>query len=71
MPRVVRAEVPDAPGLGVELVEEAIRRYPSEGNISHPDPATDYMHVAHRRGRARWLSTEPTERPDYLPGSIF
>jgi len=29
------------------------------------------MNVAHRRGRARWLSTEPTERPDYLPGSIF
>ena len=37
--------VPDAPGLGVDLVEEAIAQYPSQGNIAAPDTSYDYQYV--------------------------
>jgi galactonate dehydratase len=47
--------VPDAPGLGVDIIEEAIAHYPSRGNIGKPDDAYDYQYVYARRGRARWL----------------
>jgi galactonate dehydratase len=38
---VIRTEaghltVPDAPGLGIDIVEEAVARYPSERNVSFP-----------------------------------
>lgn len=63
--------VPNTPGLGVDLVEEAIARYPSKGNISAPDATYDYQYVYARAGRARWLSRDPTERPDYRAGGVF
>lgn len=44
--------VPDAPGLGVDIIEDAIATYPSEGNISPPQP--EYVYFKARQGRARW-----------------
>jgi galactonate dehydratase len=57
-PKVVDSHiaVPDSPGLGVDLVEEAIARYPSQGNISPPDPKEEYVYFRARERRARWLS---------------
>ncbi len=57
--------VPDAPGLGVELVKDEVARYPSMRNVSDP-PADDgrayvegtadeAVHVQTRRARARRL----------------
>ncbi|MBN1400138.1 MAG: mandelate racemase/muconate lactonizing enzyme family protein, partial [Anaerolineae bacterium] len=46
--------VPDAPGLGVEIVEEAIAKYPSMGNVSPPNPREEPVYFRARRGRARW-----------------
>jgi L-alanine-DL-glutamate epimerase-like enolase superfamily enzyme len=48
--------VPDAPGLGIDIVEEAIAHYPSEGNVSVPSAADDYLYVKARTQRARWLN---------------
>ena len=48
--------VPDTPGLGVDLVEEAIARYPAQGNIPMLDPAEETLYVRARRGRARWAN---------------
>ena len=62
--------VPDAPGLGVDLVEEAIARYPSTGNISLPDSTYDYQYMWAQRERALWLSSEPTP-PGYRAGQVF
>ncbi len=72
-PRVVDSfmEVPDAPGLGVDIVEEACAKYPSEGNVSDPEDTYDYAYVAARTQRATWLSTQETERSNYRPGSIY
>lgn len=72
-PKVVDSHiaVPDAPGLGVDIVEEACAKYPSEGNISMPEDRYDYLYVWTREGRARWLSTQETPRSDYRPGSVF
>ena len=53
--------VPDAPGLGVDIVEDAIARYPSTGNISNPDDTYDYQYVAARMGRSRWLSPDKND----------
>ncbi|MBZ0304021.1 MAG: mandelate racemase/muconate lactonizing enzyme family protein [Anaerolineae bacterium] len=47
--------VPDAPGLGVDLVEEAIAKYPSRGNVSPPDPNEEPVYILARTGRARWI----------------
>jgi galactonate dehydratase len=47
--------VPDTPGLGVDIVEEAIAKYPSTGNVSQPSPDEEYLYFRARRGRARWL----------------
>ena len=47
--------VPDRPGLGVDIVEDAVAHYPSEGNISHPNPYEEYVYVQAREGRAQWL----------------
>ncbi|MCB0098531.1 MAG: hypothetical protein KDE46_22515, partial [Caldilineaceae bacterium] len=55
--------VPDAPGLGVDIVEEAIANYPSQGNVSVP--ALDEMtYVRARSQRARWLQADTQERTD-------
>ena len=63
--------VPDAPGLGVDLVEEAIAQYPSQGNIAAPDTSYDYQYVQARVGRALWLSEREMPPPDYRPGEIY
>lgn len=47
--------VPNGPGLGVDIVEEAIGKYPSSGNIWPPDPAQEYVYFRARRGRAGWM----------------
>jgi len=50
--------VPDGPGLGVDIVEEAIAKYPSKGNVYPPDPREEPVYYRARRGRARWASGE-------------
>ncbi|MDD9988027.1 MAG: mandelate racemase/muconate lactonizing enzyme family protein [Spirochaetaceae bacterium] len=57
--------VPDRPGLGVDLDEEAINRYPPHGNAIpiDEDPDYDFQYVAAHRRRAAWLS------PDYSRSS--
>ena len=47
--------VPDTPGLGVDIVEEAIARYPSRGNIGQPPAEYDYQYVYARGQRSRWM----------------
>jgi L-alanine-DL-glutamate epimerase-like enolase superfamily enzyme len=64
-------EVPDRPGLGVDIVEEVIARYPSRGNISAPDPSHDYSYVMPRSGRARWLRGEPRSEGNWRAGQVF
>lgn len=63
--------VPDAPGLGVDIVEEACAKYPSDGNISVPEATYDYQYFWTRENRATWLSDQEKERSDYRPGSVF
>ena len=63
--------VPDAPGLGVDLVEEAIAKYPSSGNVSPPDDQYNYAYVHPREARARWLSQDSAPPPAYRPGQVF
>ena len=63
--------VPDAPGLGVDIVEEAIARYPSSGNVPQPDESYEYRYVYPRDRRALWLSQEPTPPPRYRAGQVF
>ena len=46
--------VPSAPGLGVDIVEEAIAHYPSTGNISEPK-MDEYVYVQAKYSRAAWL----------------
>ena len=47
--------VPDRPGLGVDIVEEAIANYPSTGNVSPPNPDEEYVYFQARRQRSRWM----------------
>lgn len=49
--------VPDTPGLGVDIVEEAIAQYPSEGNIAEPN-LDEYVYVQAKYGRAKWAGQE-------------
>jgi galactonate dehydratase len=63
--------VPDAPGLGVDIVEDAISKYPSKGNIAMPDDTYEYRYVAAREGRAQWLDANPKPPPRYRPGQIY
>jgi len=63
--------VPDTPGLGVDIVEEAIARYPSSGNLGQPDDTYEYRYVYPRDKRALWLSQEPTPPPSYRAGQVL
>ena len=63
--------VPDTPGLGVDIVEEAIARYPSAGNVANPEDTYDYQYVYARHARAQWLSGRDTPPPTYRPGHVF
>ncbi len=63
--------VPDTPGLGIDIVEEAIAAYPSETNVSFPEDTYDYAYVQARQGRAHWLSSEVKPPPSYRAGHIF
>ena len=58
LPQIVDGHilVPDTPGLGVDIVEEAIVRYPSQGNVSPPNPDEEFVYVQARRGRAAWAT---------------
>ena len=49
--------VPNGPGLGVDIVEEAIARYPSHGNVSQPT-LPEYTYFRAREQRAAWLRSE-------------
>ncbi|MBX3050294.1 MAG: mandelate racemase/muconate lactonizing enzyme family protein [Caldilineaceae bacterium] len=46
--------VPNTPGLGIDIVEDAIVHYPSTGNISDPQ-MDEYVYVQAKSGRAAWL----------------
>jgi len=48
--------VPDRPGIGVDIVEEAIAKYPSSGNVSPRDGPQEYVYFRARDHRAQWLN---------------
>ena len=50
--------VPDRPGIGVDIVEEAIAKYPSQGNVIPPDLDREYVYFQARDKRARWLNRQ-------------
>jgi galactonate dehydratase len=58
LPEVVDGHVvvPDRPGLGVDIVEEAVAKYPASGNVSAPDTAEEVVYFRARRGRASWAN---------------
>ncbi|MEZ4870234.1 MAG: mandelate racemase/muconate lactonizing enzyme family protein [Caldilineaceae bacterium] len=58
--------VPDAPGLGVDIVEEAIAHYPSTGNVSVPTGADEPLYIRARAQRSRWLGGGPTQVDDFI-----
>jgi galactonate dehydratase len=64
-PQIVQGHmlVPTAPGLGVDIVEEAIAKYPSTGNISPPNPNEEYVYFRARQKRASWLGVGSRETP--------
>jgi galactonate dehydratase len=55
-PTIVKGSivVPTAPGLGIDIVEDAIAHYPSTGNISDPK-MDEYVYVQAKYNRAAWL----------------
>jgi galactonate dehydratase len=55
--------VPETPGLGVDIVEAAIARYPSTGNVSPPNPDEEYVYFRAREKRASWLGAGRREGP--------
>ena len=63
--------VPDAPGLGIDLVEEEMSKYPSKGNSSHPDPTYGFQYISTKNGRASWLSGEEKNETEYKAGQVF
>ncbi len=58
-PTIVKGymQVPDAPGLGIDIVEDAIAHYPSSGNISAP-PLEEFTYFRARPQRASWLESD-------------
>lgn len=57
--------VPDAPGLGIDIVEEAIAKYPSTGNITPPSEE-EYLYFQARYGRASWANRIAGNANDFL-----
>jgi galactonate dehydratase len=58
-------QVPDAPGLGIDIVEEAIAHYPSTGNIT-PPALVEPLYVRARDQRAGWLrQNRPSRSSDF------
>lgn len=66
LPEIVNGHilVPDTPGLGIDIVEEAIAKYPSQGNVSPPNPNQEYVYIQARRGRANWAAKHDQDTPD-------
>ncbi len=58
--------VPDAPGLGVDIVEDAIAHYPASGNLSVPEVGDEYLYVRARSQRAKWLRASHEQRDDFV-----
>lgn len=56
--------VPDAPGLGIDIVEEEIAKYASTGNVSPPNPDEEYVYFRARDKRARWLQADKEKGAD-------
>jgi galactonate dehydratase len=54
-------QVPTGPGLGIDIVEEAIAHYPSTGNVA-PPPLPEYTYFRAREQRAAWLRPDQTAR---------
>lgn len=58
--------VPQAPGLGVDIVEEAIAHYPSTGNVAPPNAQEEYLYFRARDKRAHWLNADRARSsPDF------
>jgi len=57
---------PDAPGLGVDIVEEEIAKYPSSGNVSAPSATDEYLYVRARSQRAQWLNAGRGRIDDFV-----
>ena len=57
--------VPDTPGLGCDIDEDLVARFPSQGNVGHPEKAGDlsylpgtwdeHVYVQTRLGRTRYF----------------
>lgn len=59
-------QVPTAPGLGIDIVEEAIAHYPSTGNVA-PPPLPEYTYFRAREERAAWLQKgQPRRTEDFV-----
>ncbi len=56
--------VPDAPGLGIDIIEEEIAKYASTGNVSAPNPDEEYVYFRARDKRARWLQADKEKGVD-------
>lgn len=54
-------QVPDTPGLGIDIVEEAIAHYPSKGNIA-PPTLEEPLYIRARDRRAGWLRPDRPSR---------
>lgn len=50
-------QLPDTPGLGIDIVEDAIAHYPSDGNVHNP-PLDEMTYFRARPQRAAWLESE-------------
>lgn len=51
-------QVPDAPGLGIDIIPEAIAHYPSSGNIA---PPRTHFYIQAKSARGHWLASEETD----------
>jgi galactonate dehydratase len=58
-------QVPDGPGLGIDIVEEAIAKYPSTGNVSPPNQE-EYLYFQARYGRASWANRTWGQANDFI-----